>query len=41
MAGNADALRFYARRGLVPGEVLLYRFGAARGDAAGADPAPL
>lgn len=30
MAGNTDALRFYARRGLVPGEVLLYRFGAAR-----------
>jgi GNAT superfamily N-acetyltransferase len=26
MAGNADALRFYARRDLVPGEVLLYRF---------------
>jgi GNAT superfamily N-acetyltransferase len=26
MAGNADALRFYARRGVVPGEVLLYRF---------------
>jgi GNAT superfamily N-acetyltransferase len=26
MAGNTDALRFYARRGLVPGEVLLYRF---------------
>ena len=41
MAGNADALRFYARRGLVPGEVLLYRFGAARGVAAGTDPAPL
>ncbi len=38
MAGNADALRFYARRGLVPGEVLLYRFGATRGVAAGADP---
>jgi GNAT superfamily N-acetyltransferase len=26
MAGNADALRFYARRGHVPGEMLLYRF---------------
>lgn len=26
MAGNADAIRLYARRGLVPGEVLLYRF---------------
>jgi GNAT superfamily N-acetyltransferase len=25
MAGNTDALRFYARRGLAPGEVLLYR----------------
>lgn len=25
MAGNADAIRFYERRGLVPGEVLLYR----------------
>ena len=31
MAGNSDALRFYARRGLVPGEVLLYRFRSARG----------
>jgi GNAT superfamily N-acetyltransferase len=30
MAGNTDALRFYARRGLVPGELLLYRFHAAR-----------
>src|SRR4029077_9060489 len=30
MAGNTDALRFYARRGLVAGEVLLYRFRAAR-----------
>jgi GNAT superfamily N-acetyltransferase len=37
MAGNTDALRFYARRGLVPGEVLLYRFPAARADAASAD----
>jgi hypothetical protein len=26
MAGNTDALRFYARRGLLPGELLLYRF---------------
>jgi hypothetical protein len=26
MAENADALRFYARRGLVPGEIVLYRF---------------
>ena len=34
MAGNADALRFYARRGLVPGELLLYRFRAR------VDPAP-
>lgn len=25
MADNADAIRFYERRGLVPGEVLLYR----------------
>jgi ribosomal protein S18 acetylase RimI-like enzyme len=25
MAANADAIRFYERRGLVPGEVLLYR----------------
>ena len=29
MAGNAEALRFYTRRGLVPGEMLLYRFRAA------------
>jgi GNAT superfamily N-acetyltransferase len=28
MAGNSEALSFYARRGLVPGEVLLYRFRA-------------
>lgn len=27
MAGNAGAMRFYERRGLRPGEVLLYRFG--------------
>ena len=40
MAGNADALRFYARRGLVPGELLLYRFRAARVDPAGADIPP-
>lgn len=37
MASNADALRFYARRGLVPGELLLFRFPAARLDVAGAD----
>jgi GNAT superfamily N-acetyltransferase len=30
MAGNTDALRFYARRGVVPGELLLYRFRDAR-----------
>ena len=40
MAGNTDALRFYARRGLVPGELLLYRFRAARVDPASADHAP-
>ena len=40
MAGNADALRFYARRGLVPGELLLYRFRTARVDPASADPRP-
>ncbi|HYX87253.1 MAG TPA: GNAT family N-acetyltransferase [Gaiellales bacterium] len=28
MAGNAGAIRFYERRGLRPGELLLYRFGA-------------
>lgn len=28
MAPNADAIRFYERRGLVPGEVLLYRLPA-------------
>jgi GNAT superfamily N-acetyltransferase len=28
MAGNTDALRFYARRGFVPGELMLYRFPA-------------
>ena len=38
MAGNDDALRFYARRGLVPGELLLYRFRAARVDPASAYP---
>lgn len=27
MADNADALRFYTRRGLVPGEIVLYRLG--------------
>jgi ribosomal protein S18 acetylase RimI-like enzyme len=26
MAENPDALRFYTRRGLVPGEIVLYRF---------------
>jgi hypothetical protein len=36
MAGNTDALRFYARRGLVPGVLLLYRFRAARVDPASA-----
>jgi GNAT superfamily N-acetyltransferase len=40
MTGNADALRFYARRGLVPGEVLLYRFNAARAEPASVDPHP-
>jgi ribosomal protein S18 acetylase RimI-like enzyme len=30
MADNADALRFYERRGLVPGEILLYRFREGR-----------
>jgi ribosomal protein S18 acetylase RimI-like enzyme len=30
MAGNSDALRFYDRRGLVPGELLLYRFRATQ-----------
>ena len=35
MAGNTDALRFYARRGLMPGELLLYRFPAARASSAG------
>jgi ribosomal protein S18 acetylase RimI-like enzyme len=28
MVGNASAIRFYERRGLRPGELLLYRFGA-------------
>ena len=27
MAGNADALRLYQRRGLEPGELVLFRFG--------------
>jgi ribosomal protein S18 acetylase RimI-like enzyme len=27
MTGNAAAMRFYERRGLTPGELLLYRFG--------------
>jgi GNAT superfamily N-acetyltransferase len=40
MAANTDALRFYARRGLVPGELLLYRFRAARVDPASADTPP-
>jgi GNAT superfamily N-acetyltransferase len=40
MAGNDDALRFYARRGLAPGEVLLYRFPAARADRASAGRPP-
>jgi ribosomal protein S18 acetylase RimI-like enzyme len=30
MAGNDDALRLYTRRGMVPGELLLYRFGGRR-----------
>jgi ribosomal protein S18 acetylase RimI-like enzyme len=29
MVGNADAQRFYERRGLRPGEVLFYRLGPA------------
>ena len=29
MAGNADALRFYERRGLRPAELILFRFGRA------------
>jgi GNAT superfamily N-acetyltransferase len=29
MAGNADALRLYQRRGLLPAELVLFRFGAA------------
>lgn len=29
MAGNADALRFYERRGLRPAELVLFRFGRA------------
>jgi GNAT superfamily N-acetyltransferase len=30
MAGNADAVRLYERRGLVPAELILFRFGGAR-----------
>jgi GNAT superfamily N-acetyltransferase len=30
MAGNAGALRLYQRRGLVPAEVVLFRFGEAQ-----------
>ena len=30
MAGNADALRLYERRGLRPAELVLFRFGAGR-----------
>jgi ribosomal protein S18 acetylase RimI-like enzyme len=30
MAGNADAQRFYERRGLRVGEIVLYRFGSAQ-----------
>jgi GNAT superfamily N-acetyltransferase len=40
MAGNTDALRFYARRGIVPGELLLYRFCAPRAEPARADASP-
>jgi ribosomal protein S18 acetylase RimI-like enzyme len=29
MAQNTDAIRFYERRGLIPGELLLYRFTSA------------
>jgi GNAT superfamily N-acetyltransferase len=29
MAGNADALRLYQRRGLLPAELVLFRFGSA------------
>jgi ribosomal protein S18 acetylase RimI-like enzyme len=31
MRDNPDALRLYERRGFVPAEVVLYRFGAGRG----------
>jgi ribosomal protein S18 acetylase RimI-like enzyme len=31
MAANVDAIRLYERRGLVPGEVLLYRLGRPSG----------
>ena len=27
MTGNASAIRFYERRGLEPGEAVMYRFG--------------
>jgi GNAT superfamily N-acetyltransferase len=41
MAANTGALRFYARRGLLPGELMLYRFGGARAEPARAEsPAP-
>jgi hypothetical protein len=26
MSGNSDALRLYSRRGLEPGEIVMYRF---------------
>jgi GNAT superfamily N-acetyltransferase len=37
MAGNADALRLYQRRGLMPAELVLFRFG--RGPDGGEAPA--
>ena len=33
MAGNADALRLYQRRGLTPAELVLFRFGRDGGEA--------
>jgi len=33
MAGNADALRLYERRGLTPAELVLFRFGRDGGEA--------
>jgi ribosomal protein S18 acetylase RimI-like enzyme len=33
MVGNADAQRFYERRGLRAGEIILYRFGSPAGEA--------